>query len=106
MDPALPFPLVQSYYPQFLFKFRISEIQGPGGLRTVLGLKGRHNRVGKWMIRVPTLWTLCCRGSWSPGYLLIRFHATVPISHCSCPPATIEWGSNYLPERQLSLEQD
>lgn len=47
MDPALSFPLVLSYYPQFLFKFCVSEIQGPGGLRTVLGLKGPHNCVGK-----------------------------------------------------------
>lgn len=47
MNPALPFPLVQSFYPHCLFKFCISEIQGPEGLRTVLGLKGRHNCVGK-----------------------------------------------------------
>lgn len=51
------------------------------------------------MIRVPALWTLCCRGSWSPGYLLIGFHAIVPINHCSCPQVTIEWRSNYLPQK-------
>lgn len=26
------------------------------------------------------------------GYLLTRFHATVPINHCSCSWATVEWG--------------
>lgn len=106
MDTALPFPLVQSYYPQFLFKFCVSEIQGPRVLRTVLGLKGQHNCVGK----------VDGQGSCAVDPVLPGFMAQATCSSGSMPqspsitaPALrqqLNGGSNYLPERRVSLEQE
>lgn len=90
MDPALPFLLVQSCYPELVLKFCISEMQGPAVLRTVQG-------------QIPVQETAYGQGFCAMGIVLLGFmEAQATLS----PGSVLQAQSAVVPALQQQLNED